>query len=399
VHLGQVAEGLADYRLSWECAVDHDPRLRYRVNYSDALRTLGRYREAVRVAEEGIAHARRLGIERTTGSIMTQNMVEPLLELGEIDRAEELLARDLTMRTLRIFRVYTTVSRIRAHAWRGRIDEARSLRDEWRATFEASGAVERQIWYSVRAADLSVALAVGDLDGARELLHEVVADPGPRLGHEARMMLDGGWAVASLRARGDDAGAAETAATVRRAWDALPPQLRREEWHAMLAALLDPSPSGVREAVRVADGDDMPAVFRVLLRRELARLLVRSGARADRAVAAEEIAAAARIAERIGHVGLQREVAAFAAATGLAGSHAGRGEEHDGEGPAGPDASALTAREQQVLELIAEGLSNRQIGERLFISAKTASVHVSAILRKLGVATRTEAAVAASRRG
>lgn len=54
----------------------------------------------------------------------------------------------------------------------------------------------------------------------------------------------------------------------------------------------------------------------------------------------------------------------------------------------------LTAREQQVLDLIAEGLSNRQIGERLFISGKTASVHVSAILRKLGVSSRTEAAVA-----
>lgn len=53
----------------------------------------------------------------------------------------------------------------------------------------------------------------------------------------------------------------------------------------------------------------------------------------------------------------------------------------------------LTARERQVLELIAEGLSNRQIGERLFISVKTVSVHVSAVLRKLGVSTRTEAAL------
>ena len=63
-----------------------------------------------------------------------------------------------------------------------------------------------------------------------------------------------------------------------------------------------------------------------------------------------------------------------------------------------PDAAVeLTAREQQVLGLIAEGLSNRQIGERLFISRKTASVHVSAILRKLGVSSRTEAAVMAQR--
>jgi DNA-binding NarL/FixJ family response regulator len=42
-------------------------------------------------------------------------------------------------------------------------------------------------------------------------------------------------------------------------------------------------------------------------------------------------------------------------------------------------------------------LSNRQIGEKLFISAKTASVHVSAILRKLGAASRTEAVFLASR--
>jgi DNA-binding NarL/FixJ family response regulator len=55
------------------------------------------------------------------------------------------------------------------------------------------------------------------------------------------------------------------------------------------------------------------------------------------------------------------------------------------------DDTALTARESQVLELVAEGLSNGQIAERLYISRKTVSVHVSAILRKLGAASRTEA--------
>ena len=54
-------------------------------------------------------------------------------------------------------------------------------------------------------------------------------------------------------------------------------------------------------------------------------------------------------------------------------------------------ATELTERERQVLELIAQGLSNKQIGERLYISTKTASVHVSAILRKLGATSRTEA--------
>ena len=54
--------------------------------------------------------------------------------------------------------------------------------------------------------------------------------------------------------------------------------------------------------------------------------------------------------------------------------------------------AALTPRELQVLELVAEGLTNSEIGRRLFISPKTASVHVSAILAKVGAANRAEAA-------
>ena len=59
----------------------------------------------------------------------------------------------------------------------------------------------------------------------------------------------------------------------------------------------------------------------------------------------------------------------------------------------------LTERERQVLALVAEGRSNGQIATRLFISTKTASVHVSNILAKLDVASRTEAATMAFRRG
>ncbi|WP_037683234.1 helix-turn-helix transcriptional regulator [Streptomyces cellulosae] len=62
-------------------------------------------------------------------------------------------------------------------------------------------------------------------------------------------------------------------------------------------------------------------------------------------------------------------------------------------------AAVLTAREQEVLRLLALGRSNRQIGEELFITGKTASVHVSNILAKLGAASRTEAVAVAYRQG
>ncbi len=57
----------------------------------------------------------------------------------------------------------------------------------------------------------------------------------------------------------------------------------------------------------------------------------------------------------------------------------------------------LTRQERRILDLIAEGLTNRQIGERLFLAEKTVKNHVTGVLAKLGVERRTQAAVLASR--
>ena len=59
----------------------------------------------------------------------------------------------------------------------------------------------------------------------------------------------------------------------------------------------------------------------------------------------------------------------------------------------------MTERELAVLELVAAGKTNRQIGEELFMAPKTASIHVSRILSKLDVSSRVEAATAAQRLG
>ncbi len=60
---------------------------------------------------------------------------------------------------------------------------------------------------------------------------------------------------------------------------------------------------------------------------------------------------------------------------------------------------ALTVREREVLRLVAEGYSNGRIAETLYISTKTASVHVSRIIAKLEVSNRGEAAAVAHRLG
>jgi DNA-binding NarL/FixJ family response regulator len=67
-------------------------------------------------------------------------------------------------------------------------------------------------------------------------------------------------------------------------------------------------------------------------------------------------------------------------------------------GDAEPDEFAgLTEREKEILRLIAEGLTNRQIGQRLFIAEKTVKNYVSSLLAKLGLERRTQAAVMAAK--
>ena len=121
----------------------------------------------------------------------------------------------------------------------------------------------------------------------------------------------------------------------------------------------------------------------------LAEALLGDGRRLE---AAEAARAAHEIAERLGARPLLAELEALGR----------RGRLDLGVEPPGqPGAAApgLTPRELEVLRLVAAGRSNGQIAEALFISRKTASVHVSNILAKLGVHTRTEAAAAAHRLG
>jgi DNA-binding NarL/FixJ family response regulator len=111
----------------------------------------------------------------------------------------------------------------------------------------------------------------------------------------------------------------------------------------------------------------------------------------DRDGAAAQLRRAAELAHRLGARPLSDDIALLARRARIALG------EHGDQAPTGPERLGLTAREFEVLRLVAAGRSNREIATELFISAKTASVHVSNILSKLGVATRGEAAATAHR--
>ncbi|HEV8549290.1 MAG TPA: response regulator transcription factor [Polyangiaceae bacterium] len=125
-------------------------------------------------------------------------------------------------------------------------------------------------------------------------------------------------------------------------------------------------------------------VLALVAEAEHGRVLVRGGARGALARdASSERVAAASLAVASGLYVFDGETVAPLLARGA---------------PAG-DPALLSARERAVLDLVAEGLSNRAIGERLGVSEHTAKFHVRSLLDKLGADTRADAVARAARRG
>jgi DNA-binding CsgD family transcriptional regulator len=121
-------------------------------------------------------------------------------------------------------------------------------------------------------------------------------------------------------------------------------------------------------------------------------------ARDDREAAATAAAAALATARRLGAGWLTGEVEGLAG-RGRLRLEAPPATDAPAPVPAADDPFGLTPRERQVLALVARGATNREIGRELFMAEKTASVHVSRILAKLDVRSRTQAAAVAHRLG
>ena len=152
------------------------------------------------------------------------------------------------------------------------------------------------------------------------------------------------------------------------------------EW---LRAVSGPDAAAWEKAVTAFGFGDVYERLRCQVR--FAEALLTAERREDAAVQAREARA---VAERLGAAPLLSRIDDLIRRGRLADTPSG-----------GERLSPLTPREQDVLRLLARGRSNRQIGEELFITGKTASVHVSNILAKLGASSRTEAVAIAYREG
>lgn len=385
-HLGRIEDGSEDYvRALAEAGDDRDALLRYYVNYSDTLHLLGRFQESIQVATTGIRIAEEAGVARTSGAILALNTVDPLFALGEWDRADTLIAGSLDLDPPAVFGIYLRRARIRSELWRGDPARARALFASWQRTMSELAEFEDQVAAGLALDIAEVHLALGDLDSAWEWAGRLVnrqrlSSPPwelPIAPTTARVIARRREAANDPQLQADDV--VRLAEVIER--DEWP---TRGIWAAFAAAELGGSsgsgddPGLWRLALTAAEAPEAPILTRLQMRYGLARALVRTGDRAAAAEAVDQLRAAADAVGAHLLVGWADELRDDA---GL-GAHAAPSSEPD----------ELTARELQVLELIAEGLSNGQIAERLYISRKTVSVHVSAILRKLGVSSRTEAA-------
>lgn len=451
VESGRIEEGFAEFELAGALASgDAGATLRYLVNASDALNSVGRYAEAVQLAEEGVARARERGVERTSGIWLAANTAEPLIALGQYDRAAAMLriALGFDDRT----GVTAQLQRVRLWVWHGEPERADALLRRLRTPLRALAELEQQTRVALARAAGEVAIALGDFERAWAETRGIGAPPFRSLpGYDLPVLAAAARALAELAGGvGGAGGASGTGGGVAgdpagpdggRSLDVLDEVRRLEQvldplrawptapaWAPLISAELATARAAVAGAADhrgtgsgASDRSGVDGVAgRVTAAAPADRASRYAGALAawEQATAAAEhplapaqllpyaLLRAARVAQLAGDRSRAERLVTQGRELAEAGGVKVLVEAADALGahpPARAAASAnaqgqpLTEREEQVLALIEQGLSNKQIGERLYISAKTASVHVSSILRKTGASSRTEAVYLASR--
>jgi len=415
-HAGDPERGEGHLREALRGPLDRirpDDLLYGHVFLGEVLRLQGRFDTAAEVMDQGSRHARRLGMEGSFGGFTQLNAACDLYLLGRWQEAETRVA-DMAGAPLEpwdalVLRQVAGQLRLA----RGDLDGAAAELEQARTLCDGA---PPECVPAVYAALGELALWHGELAAARAHVAEGMRALGDRadvlyapalFSTGARVEAEIAAAAAPLGARDAAEAARATAARLladlehvldERAPRHRPPTavahvlLTRGE-QARAAGRADPAlwaqAASAWDAVRAP----YPAAYARWRQAEAALL-----GEGDRPRAAQVLGEAHVQASRLGAACLQAEIEGLArrARIPLAAEPPTRARIPD---MAGEESFGLTERELEVLALVGEGMTNRQIGERLFISPKTAGLHVSHILAKLNVGNRTQAADVAHRHG
>lgn len=361
------------------------------VRQSALLLEAGRYRDCLRVCGQARDDAQRKGVPRMMDGFIAGNEAEALEGLGRWDDALDMLSRAIDADPQDAASLGNQAAMARLLIRRGDRSARPLVEVLQRAPTELLN--EPQV-----AVPYATCLALWELSNGRALeCLEVLRDmlPGAFTPEQLAAWV---WEPLAMAAGAMNA-AGDASAEVRRWYDDV------EESAARFATGL-PSVTLWRSFARAELAQDAPeSIFAwdaVLDQQTTAPAYPMAYARYRRAQAGlrqgESVSAllndAAASAELMRAVPLLSRITALARRHHLPVPRPGRSPNSARESGHG-----LTERESDVLRLVASGLTNSQVASELLISPKTASVHVSHILAKLGVATRTEAAAVAFREG
>jgi DNA-binding CsgD family transcriptional regulator len=376
------------------------------VNGSDALEHVGRMQESIALAVAGVTECDERG-DRLSGDVLRGEIAGRLLRSGSWDRAAAVLDELLQ-------KAPSGIAAGNAYGQLAVLCAERGDRDEALRAVELGGELVRLSGGSMWTAPIVEARAVLDLwDGRpREAFGTVdgfltAVSGGQSVLATARVFEVGARAAADLSLPGaaeqtDGETAHARARTLLARLDELiaslvgesPVRIRASRQTAAAEGLridgADPAAWEAAAALWRQCGDDQRVAY---ARWREAEALLTAGL--GRGPAQDSAREAHAIAVRLGARPLREAVEALA--------RRGRldlgGPNLAPAAPSGLERLELTPRELEVFALLGEGMTNREIGNELFISEKTASVHVSRILAKLSVPNRAAAAAAAQRLG
>jgi ATP/maltotriose-dependent transcriptional regulator MalT len=381
-------------------------------NLSECLDQQGRLDEGAALALEGARFAEQVGV-RSYSQFLQGEASWRLARLGRLDEAQATVERGLAAAPKGMSAVVLHEGAAHVALRRGRLDDA--VEHFHRARELLSGTTDSRWVGNAVSGQAEVALWRSDPEGAWQLASGALdALAGREYVHStARLFAVALRAAADCALRATSLGDEPRAEQARRDADTVLERFRAllapERWHdgapgpepaafeAQCAAELSradarPDPGAWDAAAQCFAALGLPFELSYARWRQAEALIAGAG---NRGAAAHALGEAADLAAGLPAPLLAAEIESLGRRARVPVGAPGGDTRDD----AGVERWGLTEREHAVLALLADGRTNRQIGQTLFISEKTASVHVSRILGKLGVRSRVEAATTAHRLG